>query len=78
MVLFYLITVVVSYLFLREGIKRQENRTSELGFEEIVILIVMVLVPVINLISSFGLYFDLLKGKNDAQTLLERFFLIKK
>lgn len=78
MVLLYLITVLVSYLFLREGIKRQQTRSSDLGFEEIVVLIVMLLIPIINLVSSLGLMFDLIKGKSDSGSLIEKFFLIKK
>lgn len=78
MIILYLITVLISYVLLREGVKKIDNADGSLEFQELVILIVMLLVPVLNLVASLGVFLDFSKNKSDSLSLIERFFLLKK
>lgn len=77
MLILYLITVFISYVLLRETIKKKLATSNQLIIEEIAILIVILLIPVLNFIISLSVLMDVVKNKDSAASLVERFFFIK-
>ncbi|MET3209663.1 UNVERIFIED_CONTAM: hypothetical protein ABIC26_002610 [Paenibacillus sp. PvR008] len=74
LVLLYLITVVISYVLIRERVKRQVSESTSLALEDVIIMILMAVVPVLNIIFSIRLF---AKSKFDTAALVEMFFFLK-
>lgn len=77
LVVLYLITVFISYLLLRAAIKHKLSVSNQLMFEEIAILIVMILIPVLNIVITVSYLMDVVKNNDSSASLIERFFFLK-